>query len=169
MIELRPAELDRDGFAPFGDVIETEGARCLTINEGTTERFHDLASVEIGADREGRTLMSIFRATPRKLPLELRMMECHPIGSQAFVPLSPRPFLIVVAPPGPGLAPESIRAFVSDPGQGVNYAPGVWHHPLLALQQISDFLVVDRGGPGENLIERDLESGTVLVLPPGNQ
>ncbi|MFX8813062.1 ureidoglycolate lyase, partial [Acinetobacter baumannii] len=86
-------------------------------------------------------------------PIRLRVMERHPLGSQAFVPMCGDPFLVVVAPPGPAPAPADLRAFVTNGRQGVNYARGTWHHPLLALDRISDFLVVDRGGDGRNLDE----------------
>lgn len=146
--------LTRDAFAPFGDVIETEGAKQIPINLGTTIRFHDLAKVDV-ADEGGRPLVNLFRGQPRMLPFEVNMLERHPLGSQAFVPLNDRPYLIVVAPAG-DLDPAKIRAFVTHGWQGVNYAKGVWHHPLIALGEVSDFIVVDRGGDGLNLNEQKL-------------
>jgi len=135
-------------FAPFGDVIEaTEHAPHYGINEGYAERFHDLARIDV-AREGGQTLVSIFRARPRRLPFKLSVVERHRLGSQAFVPLSSQRFLVVVAVAGSPPRPEQLRGFVSAPGQGVNYAPGVWHHPLLALDVGGDFLVIDRGGPG---------------------
>ncbi|MHA6907671.1 ureidoglycolate lyase [Ralstonia pseudosolanacearum] len=145
--------LTREAFAPFGDVIELEGARQFPINQGTTTRFHDLANVEVGEG--GRALINLFRGQPRALPFEVTMLERHPRGSQAFIPLNERPYLIVVAPAG-ALDPARLRAFVTRGWQGVNYAPGVWHHPLLALDVVSDFIVVDRGGEGPNCDEQDL-------------
>ena len=136
--------LTHEAFAPFGDVIEIEGARRFPINGGTTTRFHDLARIDV-ADAGGRPLLNLFRGEPRTLPFEVTMLERHPLGSQAFVPLTDAPYLIVVAPAGP-LVPQRIRAFATRGWQGVNYAKGVWHHPLIALQAVSDFIVVDRGG-----------------------
>jgi len=153
--------LTRDAFAPFGDVIELAGAQQVPINLGTTIRFHDLARIDV-ADEGGRPLVNVFRGEPRALPFEVTMMERHPLGSQAFVPLAHRPYLIVVAPAGE-LAPERIRAFVTRGWQGVNYAKGVWHHPLLALGDVSDFLVVDRGGAGLNLHEQNLPASRWLT------
>jgi ureidoglycolate lyase len=146
--------LTREAFAPFGDVIELEGAKQIPINLGTTIRFHDLAKVDV-TDEGGRTLVNLFRGQPRELPFEVKMLERHPLGSQAFVPLNDKPYLVVVAPAGE-LDESKVRAFVTSGWQGVNYAKGVWHHPLLSLGEVSDFVVVDRGGEGVNLHEQDL-------------
>jgi ureidoglycolate lyase len=146
--------LTREAFAPFGDVIELEGAKQIPINLGTTIRYHDLANVDV-TEESGRTLVNLFRGQPRVLPFEIKMLERHPLGSQAFVPLNDKPYLVVVAPAG-DLDVTKIRAFVSHGWQGVNYAKGVWHHPLIALGDVSDFIVVDRGGDGLNLNEQDL-------------
>ena len=153
--------LTREAFAPFGDVIELEGAKQIPINLGTTIRYHDLAKIDV-ADESGRPLVNVFRGQPRTLPFEVTMMERHPLGSQAFVPLNDRPYLVVVAPAG-DLDPAAIRAFVTRGWQGVNYAKGVWHHPLLALGEVSDFIVVDRGGDGLNLNEQDLPESLWLT------
>lgn len=161
MKTLKIEALTRAAFAPFGDVIELAGARHYPINLGTTERYHDLAPVDTGA-QNGRPLLNVFRGQPRTLPFEVTMMERHPLGSQAFVPLHERPYLVVVAPAGE-LDPAALRAFVSRGWQGVNYARGVWHHPLLALDGVSDFMVVDRGGDGLNLNEQDLPESVWLT------
>ncbi|MEI5997784.1 ureidoglycolate lyase [Paraburkholderia bengalensis] len=153
--------LTREAFAPFGDVIELEGAKQIPINLGTTIRFHDLAKVDV-TDEGGRTLVNLFRGQPRALPFEIKMMERHPLGSQAFIPLNDRPYLVVVAPAGE-LDESKIRAFVTSGWQGVNYAKGVWHHPLLALGEVTDFIVVDRGGDGLNLNEQDLRESQWLT------
>ncbi len=153
MSAVLPVEpLTRAAFAPFGDVIEAGGARHFEINNGSTTRFHDLARVDVAAEG-GHTLVNIFRARPLAMPLTLAMVEKHPLGSQAFVPLGGAPFLVVVAPPGGTVAPAALRAFLAEGGQGVNYARGVWHHPVIALDRETDFLVIDRGGPGDNLAE----------------
>ena len=92
---VRP--LERAAFAPFGEVIEAgEAVRHFPINAGNTERYHDLARIEPGPD--GRVIVSIFRGQPRTLPFTVSMMERHPLASQAFVPLSAKPYLVVVAP-----------------------------------------------------------------------
>ena len=153
--------LTRAAFAPFGDVIELEGAKQIPINLGTTIRYHDLAKVDV-TDEGGRALVNLFRGQPRALPFEVRMLERHPLGSQAFVPLTDKPYLVVVAPAG-DLDPARIRAFATSGWQGVNYAKGVWHHPLIALGEMSDFIVVDRGGDGLNLNEQDLAESLWLT------
>ena len=149
---LAAQPLTRAAFAPFGDAIEADGAQHFEINNGSTTRFHDLARVDVAAEG-GHTLVNIFRARPLPMPLTVAMMEKHPLGSQAFIPLEAAPFLVVVAPPGESVAPEDLRAFLTQGRQGVNYARGVWHHPVIALGQETDFLVIDRGGPGDNLAE----------------
>ncbi|NTV10859.1 MAG: ureidoglycolate lyase [Zoogloea sp.] len=144
--------LTRAAFAPFGDVIEaSDEVRHFSINAGNTERYHDLAKLEPGEG--GRIVASIFRGQPRALPFVVEMMERHPKGSQAFMPLSGKPYLVVVAPPGEPPGAGDLRCFLAGPGQGVNYAAGVWHHPLLALGKVSDFLVLDRAGEGPNCDE----------------
>lgn len=153
--------LTRAAFAPFGDVIEAaDDLLHFPINDGNTERYHDLAHIDPGAD--GKAIVSLFRGQPRALPFDVVMMERHPKASQAFMPLSGRPYLVVVAPPGDVPMAGDLRAFLCQAGQGVNYARGVWHHPLLALEQASDFLVIDRSGPGDNCDVVTLEEGAVI-------
>lgn len=153
--------LTREAFAPFGDVIELDGARQIPINLGTTIRFHDLARIDV-EEAGGRPLVNLFRGQPRLLPFEVTMLERHPLGSQAFVPLTDKPYLVVVAPAG-RLEPNAVRAFVTHGWQGVNYAKGVWHHPLIALDAVSDFIVVDRGGEGHNCDEQTLPESLWLT------
>ncbi|EXU82394.1 ureidoglycolate hydrolase [Brucella melitensis 548] len=143
--------LTKEAFAPFGDVIEVEGAQLRLINNGTTERYHDLARVE-AAGTQTRALINIFRGQSFAAPIDIMMMERHPFGSQAFIPLNGRPFLVVVAEDA-GAGPARPRAFLARGDQGVNYLRNIWHHPLLALEQKSDFLVVDRAGREDNLEE----------------
>jgi ureidoglycolate lyase len=165
-VALDVAPLTREAFAPFGDVIEvSEAARHFPINGGTTERYHDLADLDPGP--HGRVIVSIFRGQPRALPLPITVMERHPQASQAFVPLSGRPYLVVVAPAGEAPTAADLRVFRAGPGQGINYAPGVWHHPLLALEAVSDFLVIDRAGPGPNCDEVAIDEPVVIDVPGG--
>jgi ureidoglycolate lyase len=159
--KLAVEPLTRTAFAPFGDVIESEGRAHYPINAGTAERYHDLATVDVAASG-GRPLISLCRAHPVGLPLTLRLMERHPLSSQAFIPLSGTPFLVVVAPAGE-LRLESLRAFRSNGRQGVNYHPGTWHHPLIALERVSDFLIVDRSGEGENCDEVPIAGRGIVI------
>ncbi|GAB7126483.1 ureidoglycolate lyase [Silvimonas sp. JCM 19000] len=150
-------------FAPFGDVIEaSDAAGHFSINGGNTERYHDLANIEV--DAGARPIISIFRGQPRALPLTLTMLERHPHGSQAFMPLQGRCYLVAVAPAGEHVALSDIRVFLARGDQGVNYAAGTWHHPLLALDAVSDFLVVDRAGEGPNCDELDLPLPVLITL-----
>ncbi|MCY4237404.1 MAG: ureidoglycolate lyase [Rhodospirillaceae bacterium] len=151
MRDLVIEPLTKSAFEPFGEVIETAGARRLMINEGTTERLHDLARIDV-ARNEGRPIVSIFRATPREMPVTLHMMERHPLGSQAFYPLSDLDWLVVVCDGDRVPALSTLRCFRASGQQGINLRANVWHHPLLVIG-IQDFLVVDRDGPGNNLEE----------------
>jgi len=153
-IDIEP--LTREAFAPFGQVIAVERADHYLINAGKTERYNDLARVELGGAHP-RPLISIFRGQPYALPLDLTMVERHPFGSQAFFPLSPRPFLVIVAADNAGV-PAQPRAFLTKPGEGVNIAMNTWHGVLTPLEEVSDFLVVDRGGDGNNLEEYFFET-----------
>jgi ureidoglycolate lyase len=131
-------------FADYGQVIEAgPETRCLWINAGTAKRYNDLARLDLTADG-GRPLVSIFRARARPSPLRLQLMERHQLGSQAFMPLGPSPFLVVVALADIEPQWDDLRAFIAQPGQGINFSRGTWHHPLVALAD-SDFLVIDRG------------------------
>lgn len=163
-LEIQP--LRPEAFAPFGEVIALEGARHYPINAGTTERFHALAGVD-ASEADGQPVISLFRGQPRPLPLPITIMERHPLGSQAFVPLTHAledEYLVVVAPPGDFEA-ERMQAFLARGFQGVSYARGIWHHPLIALHKVSDFLIVDRVGPGNNCDEIDLDGHWCLSEP----
>lgn len=143
--------LTRDAFLPFGDVIEADPATMRHINGGNTERFHALGAAE--ALGEGaRVILNIFRGQPRSFPYSVTMMERHPFGSQSFSPLSGRPYLVVVSKDEGG-RPGVPQVFLARGDQGVNYRANVWHHPLMTIGAASDFLVVDRDGPGNNLEE----------------
>jgi ureidoglycolate lyase len=153
--EIAVEALSAQGFAPFGQVIEAAGAAAhWPVNEGTAERFHDLARIDTAA-QGGRPLLSIFRAQPRTLPMRLVSVERHRLGSQAFVPMMTMRFLVVVAAAGPPPRPEALRCFIAQPGQGVNYAPGTWHHALIALDGGGDFMVIDRGAGVDDATEPD--------------
>ena len=138
--------LTAEAFKAFGDVIEaSNSAQRFTINQGFAERFHQLAHVDVTQDG-GQPAISIFKAKARPLPLQLSVLEKHPFGSQAFMPLSGDAYLVIVALGGDTPDMTTLKCFSATAQQGVNYAKGTWHHPLLALQD-GDFLVVDRAGP----------------------
>jgi len=153
-LQLKAKPLTPEAFAAYGDVIQTEGAKHFSINAGTIERFHDLAQVDIGVEREGRPLVSIAQCNQlTSLPHSIAFVERHPLGTQAFIPLDDSPLVVAVAPVGEAVDPAEIEAFVSDGSQGVNYSRGVWHMPLISLRDGQKFVVVDRGGPGQNCDE----------------
>lgn len=159
---LKPAPLTAASFAPFGDVIQESNARARReINYGYTQRFHDLARLDItGAG--GTPLVSLFRSNPLARPIAVKVMERHPLSSQAFYPLSGRSYMVVVADRG-DFSLENLRAFVAAPDQGVNYHAGVWHHFSLALDAPSDFLVIDRGGTEKNCDEVFLDAENITI------
>jgi ureidoglycolate lyase len=160
---VRPVPLTKAAFAQFGDVVEIDGAAHFTINQGFAERFSDLAYVDVALEA-GSVNVSVVTANPRPLPIAIKLMERHPLGSQIFYPLQDRPWLVLVcADPND---PASYRAFTATGRQGINYARGVWHHPLLVRDAGSRFLVVDRKGPGNNLEEVWIEAGKELFLTP---
>lgn len=161
IIGARP--LTRDAFAEFGDVLDTDGANHYPINGGLCERYHDLARVEAEGPY-ARVLVSIFRAQPRAFPLKLSMVERHPFGSQAFMPLSQAPFLVIVCHDGPE-GPGEPHAFLTAPGQGVSYPRNTWHGVLTPIGEEQRFLVVDRGGDGTNLEEHFFEEPWEIRLP----
>ena len=159
--------LTHEAFAPFGEVIEAgESIRHFTINSGFAERYHDLARIDV-AQQGGHPLVSIFRAKPRVFPMAVDTMERHPLGSQTFIPMSQQPFLVLVAAGSAQPKAEHLRCFVTQPGQGVNYRAGVWHHPLIAMHASCDFLVIDRGTVtfDANCEEVSLPAGSVWVQP----
>jgi len=154
--------LTREAFAQFGDVIEKAGARHYPINNGNCIRYHDLAQIDL-AGPEPRPLINIFAAQPCSLPLELTLVERHPLGSQAFIPLSTNSFL-VIACEDEGGSPGSPQAFITSAGQGINFKRNIWHGVLTPLFEPADFVVVDRGGEGNNLEEFNFKTPFIINL-----
>ena len=151
--------LTHENFAPFGEVISCAGNDFFHINDAHTERYHALVQTEIVG--EARTGISIFRnIKTTTIPFQISMLERHPIGSQAFIPMQGQRFLVVVAPSLNADEPDlsQLCAFITDGKQGVNYRAGTWHHPLLTLESPSDFAVVDRIGGGHNCDVTQFES-----------
>lgn len=146
---IRTETLTEAAFAPFGDVLEVRGAPDRLVNEGLCRRFHDRARLDFGDARAG---LSIFDAVPRALPYEFSLIERHPAGSQAFLPMTNHPFLVIVAPDDAG-RPGRPRAFLSDGAQAINLLRGTWHGVLTPLHAPGLFAVIDRIGKGANLEE----------------
>ncbi|MBY8975107.1 ureidoglycolate lyase [Rhodobacteraceae bacterium NNCM2] len=160
-VEVLIRPLSQPAFAPFGNVIEIAGEPDMIINQGMCGRYHDLASLDF--DAAGRAGISLFHGRPYSLPLRLEMMERHPLGSQAFLPMSPDPFLVVVARDEGG-RPADLQAFLASPGQGVNYRRGVWHGVLMPLDGPALFACVDRIGEGDNLEEHWFDTPPVIRI-----
>ena len=160
-LEVEP--LTKAAFAPWGEVIERDGAELRSINEGTTDRLHALAGVDVVAGG-GRPIVSIFAGRRRPFPLSIAMLERHPLGSQSFVPLQAADWLVVVG--DVDAADPRLRCFRARGDQGVNYAAGAWHHPLLILVPQQDFLVVDRDGPGDNCEEFAFPARSIAIEAP---
>src|ERR1700722_11206494 len=161
-VVLEAVPLTAAAFAPFGEVIETAGHAPRLINEGTSERFDDLAPVDVLANG-GRAPISIFKATPRPLSLKVNGPQSPPVLRQAVFSLDGLPFLVVVAEPGDSPWAGRIRAFRAAGNQGVSYRRNTWHHALLALGRTCHFLVIDRGGPEENCDEVVIEPAVVVT------
>ena len=152
---IRAQPLTAADFASFGDVLEAAGSPDRLINQGLCGRFHDRARLDFGPD--GRACLSVFQAESRALPYELKLLERHPLGSQAFVPLSADPFLVIVAPDQDD-TPGTPQAFLTKPGQAINFLRGTWHGVLTPLHAPGLFVVLDREGPGSNLEEHPLHT-----------
>ncbi|UMA64871.1 ureidoglycolate lyase [Roseivivax marinus] len=161
MREIAARPLTPSAFAPFGEVLDCAGEPDRIINRGLCGRWHDRATLDM--DDAGRPGISLFLAEPRALPYTLDLVERHPEGSQAFVPMHEHPWLVIVAEDG--AQPGPIHAFVAAPGQGVNLARGTWHGVLTPLHAPGRFAVIDRIGPGANLEEHALEEPVLIVGP----
>ncbi len=161
-MKLPVQPLDKGNFKPFGDVIELDGCEHFPINQGTTERFHNLANLDLNVVG-GKPILSIFESQPRPAPIKLEVMERHPLGSQAFYPLQNQDWLVVVAQGEDPTNFDNLKAFRATGTQGVNYARGTWHHPLLVLHPNSRFIIIDRSGPGNNLEEIEFKNDVHLA------
>ncbi len=156
---ITAAPLSATAFAPYGDVLEASGAPDRVINAGLCGRYHDRARLDFV---DGRAGISLFLAEPRALPYRFDLIERHPEGSQAFLPMTEAPFLVIVAPDADG-TPGAPLAFLTLPGQGVNLHRGTWHGVLTPLSAPGLFAVVDRIGPGANLKEYRYERPWVVA------
>lgn len=146
---LHPKPLTAESFSPFGDVIELRKNADKLINQGMCGRHHDLAKLDFGTGHAG---ISLFDAKARHWPYELDMMERHPEGSQAFVPLTGVPMIISVADDDNG-KPALPHVFLSAPHQSINIHRNIWHGVLAPLGQAGQYIVIDRIGDGSNLEE----------------
>ena len=158
---VKPIKINRSNFGAYGDLISTDDIIPMDINAGYAKRFDNLANVETSND-EGKTIVSIFSALKRTFPMKIDMMEKHPLGSQAFIPMKETTFLSFVAPPGKSPEINKIQSFIIPPKTGINYKPGIWHFPLISTEN-TNFLVIDRKGSGENLIIHKFEKEKIFL------
>ena len=160
-ITITPKKITKENFAKFGDLITTDDVKPTSINDGYAKRFDGIANLDTSKGN-GETVISIFAAIKRTFPMNIDMMEQHPLGSQAFIPMKETTFLSFVAPNSDKPDLDKVEAFIIPPGLGINYKTGTWHFPLIATEDMN-FLVVDRKGSGDNLKIQKLEENQVFL------
>ena len=160
-IIIKPIKITRVNFATYGDLISSDDIKPMDINAGYAKRFENLANINTSKD-DGKTIISIFSALKRTFPMKIDMMEKHPLGSQAFIPIKETTFLSFVAPPSEKPIINKIESFIIPPKTGINYKPGTWHFPLISTEN-TNFLVIDRKGNGKNLIIHKFEKEKIIL------
>ena len=160
-ITINPKPITKENFSKYGDVITTKDIKPLEINDGYAKRFDGIANLDTSIDG-GETTICIFSTLKRSFPMKINMMEKHPLGSQAFIPMQETTFLVLVAPKGSKPNINEIESFIVPPNIGVNYNPGIWHFPLISTKDMN-FLVVDRKGSGDNLVLEDLNKEEIFL------
>ena len=158
---IKPVKISRSNFSSYGDLISTDDINPMNINEGYAKRFDNLANLDTSKD-SGKTIVSIFSALKRTFPMKIHMMEKHPLGTQAFIPMKETTFLAFVAPSGESPEIDKIQSFIIPVKTGINYKPGIWHFPLISTENIN-FLVIDRKGSGDNLIIHKFEKEKIIL------
>ena len=160
-IIIKPKKITRKNFKKFGDLISTRKTKPIRINNGYANRYDNLCNINT-SDKNGNTIMSIFSAKKRKFPMKIDMMEKHPLGSQAFVPMKETKFLVFVAPKGKRPNTKKIESFIVPKQTGINYKPGIWHFPLISSKNMN-FLVIDRKGIGNNLVIHNFKNEKISL------
>ena len=158
---VEPKPITKENFSKFGEMITTNDIKPLEINNGYAKRFDNIAKIDTSSDN-GKTTISIFSALKRSFPMKIDMMEKHPLGSQAFIPMKETTFLTLVAPEGEKPDLKKIESFIVPKGIGVNYKANVWHFPLISTEDMN-FLVVDRKGSGDNLVVENLSDKDISL------
>ena len=158
---IKPIKINKNNFSKFGDLISSDNINPIDINSGYAKRYDDLANINT-TKNEGTTIVSIFAALKRTFPMNIDMMEKHPLGSQMFMPMKETTFLCFVAPEGDFPEIKKIQSFIIPPRTGINYKPGIWHFPLISTED-TNFIVVDRKGSGENLIIHHFKNDKVIL------
>ena len=158
---IKPIEITRKNFAAYGNLISSDNIKPIDINDGYAKRFDNLANINTSRNG-GKTIVNIFSTLKRTFPMKIDMMEKHPLGSQAFIPMKETTFIAFVAPPGDKPEISKIESFIVTPGMGINYKPGIWHFPLISTENMN-FLVMDRKGTGDNLIIYNFEKEKIIL------
>ena len=158
---IKPKVINKENFKKFGDMITTDNIKPLEINDGYAKRYDGIANLDTKKDN-GESIISIFSALKRSFPMKVDMMEKHPLGSQAFIPMKETTFLAFVAPEGTKPDLDKVEAFIIPKGIGVNYNAGIWHFPLIATEDMN-FLVIDRKGTGDNLVLHYLNKENITL------
>tara|TARA_Y100000741_G_scaffold268313_1_gene208587 strand:+ start:714 stop:1211 length:498 start_codon:yes stop_codon:yes gene_type:complete len=160
-IIIKPKKITSKNFKKYGELISTKKIEPININNGYAKRFNNLCKINTSL-KKGNTIVSIFSAKKRKFPMRIDMMEKHPLGSQAFIPMDETKFLVFVAPKGKKPNIKKIESFIVPKQTGVNYKPGTWHFPLISTKNMN-FLVIDRKGKGSNLIIHKFENEKISL------
>ena len=160
-IKIKPKKITRENFSKYGDLIYKDNTKPIDINNGYAKRFNSLANVDI-LKNNGQTNISIFQTLKRSFPMQIDMMEKHPEGSQAFIPMKETIFFVFAGPAGEKPDINSLELFTISKGIGINYKPGIWHFPLISTENM-DFLVVDRKGSGENLVIHNFKQEKIIL------
>jgi len=160
-ILIKPIKITKKNFFKFGELINTKKRKPIIINNGYAKRFHDLVKIDTSS-KKGNPIISIFSAKKRSFPMKIDMMENHPLGSQAFIPMKETTFIVFVAPKGKKPNINKIKSFIVPKQTGVNYKPGIWHFPLISNKNMN-FLVIDRKGKGNNLIIHNFKKEKILL------
>ena len=160
-LAIKPKTITKENFKKFGDMITTKDIKPLEINEGYAKRYDGIANLDTKKEN-GESTISIFSALKRSFPMKVDMMEKHPLGSQAFIPMDDTKFLIFVAPRGKKPDTNKIQSFVVPKQTGVNYNAGIWHFPLISMKNMN-FLIVDRKGKGNNLVIYKFKKDKIIL------
>ena len=158
---FKPVKITKKNFSKFGDLIDTSKKNPININNGYAKRFHDLVKINT-SQKKGAPIVSIFKAKKRKFPMKIEMMEKHPLGSQAFIPMEDTKFFVFVAPKGSKPDINKIKSFIVPRQTGINYKPGIWHFPLISVKNMN-FLIIDRKGRGNNLVIHELKKHKIYL------
>ena len=160
-ITIKPKPINKENFSKFGELVSTEGLKSVDINNGYAKRFGEAVKLDTRQDR-GETTISIFSALKRTFPMKIDMMEQHPLGSQAFIPMKETTFLVLVAPKSDEPDLNKIESFIIPPGIGINYKAGTWHFPLISTEDMN-FLIIDRKGSGNNLKIQNFDKDQIVL------